>query len=121
MERKAADLLILFLVVTSLINPNSGFGRTHDSTDDNSTRCAISLQNLEDLLQQARTDAQQQAAAGLSVGKKMFLRHAHPVPVCEGIRRFQILAAAAGNAIFRPEFEYVLAEDRHGRRPGPRA
>src|SRR6266540_5953027 len=89
--------------------------RAHDPADDGVTPRAVFLQDLQHLGQPMRTDAKQQAAAGLRVRQQNFLRDGHAVPFCKPARRFQVFATAARNAIFCDEPENLFADDRHAR------
>ena len=70
----------------------------------------MAFQQREHFVETARRNRKEQAAAGLRVGEQGSLRWGGSFPVDNSVRGFQIVAAAAGNAVACDQFEYLVVD-----------
>src|SRR6266487_2716029 len=95
---------------------NSWLRGTQNSADNRSARCVVLLQDLPHAVQTMRSDAQQQAAAGLRVGEENFLSDARAPKIGERFGGAEIFPAATGDAILRDQIKNFFPD--HGQSSG---
>ena len=70
----------------------------------------MTFQQREDFVETARRNRKEQTATGLRVGEQDSSRLRRSFPIGNFVRDFQIIAAAAGNAAARDQFEYLVVD-----------
>ena len=73
----------------------------------------MTFQQREDFVETAPRNRKEQTATGLRVGEQDSSRLRRPFPIGNFVRNFQIIAGAAGNAVARDQFEYLVVDRRN--------
>jgi len=73
----------------------------------------MAFQQGERFIETARRNRKEQTATGLRVGEQKPSRLRGSFPIGNSVRGFQIVAAAAGNAIAGDQFEYLVVDRRN--------
>src|SRR5205823_3584855 len=121
MSRRQAGCGTNRRTVIEFLRPASGNkyfrGRRADNSADNrSAWRAAFLQDRQHIVQRTRTDTKQKPAARLRIGQEEFLSRRGAVPGGDFIGGFQILTAAAGDAVFGDQPVNLFVKDRHSGR-----